>query len=123
MESGRKRPHSPQSQGAKAWLDGKCGLANKCAPVVSSVKSGTYADAQNVTLTSETSGAAIYYTDDGTIPSATGGTFYDDPIALADPSNTCIKAIATKIGVCQTATSWNYTLQSHRGWGFSPLPL
>jgi phi13 family phage major tail protein len=82
--------------GAKAWLDGKCGLANKCAPVVSSVKSGTYADAQNVTLTCETSGAAIYYTDDGTIPSATSGNLYENPIALADPSNTCIKAIATK---------------------------
>jgi len=82
--------------GAKAWLDGKCGLANKCAPVVSSVKSGTYSSAQNVVLTCATASAAIYYTDDGTIPSATNGTLYSDPIALADPSNTCIKAVATK---------------------------
>jgi len=82
--------------GAKAWLDGKCGLAKKCAPVVSSVASGTYSTAQDVALTCETDGAAIYYTDDGTIPSATNGTLYEAEIELAKPSNTCIKAVATK---------------------------
>jgi phi13 family phage major tail protein len=81
---------------AKAWLDGKCGLAAKCAPVVSSVASGAYADAQSVTLTCATDSAAIYYTTDGTIPSATNGTLYDAAIACADPSNTCIKAVATR---------------------------
>lgn len=81
---------------AKAWLEGKCGLAAKCAPVVSSVASGTYTDAQSVVLTCATDSAAIYYTDDGTIPSATNGDPYDAPIACADPSNTCIKAVATK---------------------------
>ncbi len=82
--------------GAKAWLDGKCGLAAKCAPVVSSVASGEYTDAQNVTLTCATDGATIYYTNDGTIPSATNGTTYSGAIACADPSNTCIKAVAIK---------------------------
>ena len=82
--------------GAKAWLDGKCGLAAKCAAVVSSVASGTYTDAQSVTLTCATDSAVIYYTDDGTIPSATNGDPYAAPIACADPSNTCIKAVATK---------------------------
>lgn len=82
--------------GAKAWLEGKCGLADKCAPVVSSVASGTYADAQSVTLTCATDSAVIYYTVDGTIPNATDGTLYSTAIACADPSNTCIKAVATK---------------------------
>lgn len=82
--------------GAKAWLEGKCGLAAKCAPVVSSVASGTYTDAQSVTLTCATDSAAIYYTTDGTIPSATNGTPYGTAIACADPSNQCIKAVATK---------------------------
>jgi phi13 family phage major tail protein len=82
--------------GAKAYLDGKCGLANKCAAVVSSVASGTYTTAQSVVLTCATSGAAIYYTTNGTIPSATNGTLYETAIACAEQSNTCIKAVATK---------------------------
>ncbi len=82
--------------GAKAWLDGKCGLAQKCAPVVSSVASGTYTNAQSVVLTCATESAAIYYTDDGTIPSADNGTLYETAIACAAESNTCIKAVATK---------------------------
>lgn len=82
--------------GAKAWLDGKCGLAKKCAPVVSSVASGTYEEAQSVTLTCATDGAVIKYTEDGTIPSATYGSTYSDPIVCAAGSNTCIKAVATK---------------------------
>jgi hypothetical protein len=49
-----------------------------------------------VTLTCATDSAAIHYTTDGTIPSATNGTLYDAAIACADPSNTCIKAVATK---------------------------
>lgn len=81
--------------GAKEWLDGKCGLADKCAPVVSSVKSGTYADAQSVTLTCATGGATIYYTTDGTIPSEENGMGYTTAISCANPSNTCIKAVAT----------------------------
>lgn len=89
---------SSTEAGAKAWLDGKCSLANKCAPVVSSVASGVYTTAQNVTLTCATTDAIIYYTDDGTIPSATNGTEYTVEIALAKPSNTCIKAVAVKAG-------------------------
>lgn len=81
---------------AKAWLEGKCGLANKVVTPVSSVASGSYTEAQSVTLTCATSGASIYYTTDGTIPSATNGTLYSTPIACADPSNTCIKAVAVK---------------------------
>lgn len=81
---------------ARAWLNGKCGLAAKCAAVTSSVASGTYTDAQSVTLSTATTGAAIYYTVDGTIPSTTNGTLYEAAIACEDPSNTCIKAVATK---------------------------
>jgi phi13 family phage major tail protein len=81
---------------AKAWLEGKCGLANKVATPASSVASGSYAEAQSVTLTCATSGASIYYTTDGTVPSATNGTLYSTQISCADPSNTCIKAVAVK---------------------------
>lgn len=87
----------------KAWLDGKCGLATTCALPVSSVATGTYSAAQSVTLTSATSGAAIYYTVDGTIPSATNGALYSTAIACAKPSNKCIKAVSTKDGNTNSA--------------------
>lgn len=87
----------------KAWLDGKCGLATTCALPVSSVVTGTYAAAQSVTLTCATAGASIYYTTDGTIPSATNGQAYSTPIACAKPSNKCIKAIAVKDGYTDSA--------------------
>ncbi len=83
---------------AKAWLDGKCGLASKVLPITSSVASGAYADAQSVALSCATDGASIYYTTNGTIPSATNGTLYSTAIACADPSNTCIKAVGVKAG-------------------------
>ena len=83
---------------AKSWLEGKANITAKCATPASSVASGSYTAAQSVTLTCATSGATIYYTDDGTIPSATNGTAYSAAIALASPSNTCIKAVAVKDG-------------------------
>jgi phi13 family phage major tail protein len=78
---------------AKAWLDGKAGLVAKAANVTSNVASGTYTDAQSVTLSTTEATGDIYYTTDGTIPSATNGTEYTTAIACADPSNTCIKAV------------------------------
>ena len=81
---------------AKLWLDGKTGLVNKVKEVRSSVASGTYTTTQNVELTTATDGATIYYTEDGTIPSATNGTEYTQEIELTSPENICIKAIAVK---------------------------
>lgn len=82
--------------GAKAWLDGKAGITAKVETPVSSVASGSYTVAKNVALTCATSGAAIYYTTDGTIPSATNGSLYSTAVSLAKPSNTCLKAVGTK---------------------------
>lgn len=78
---------------AEAYIKQCLGITAKSAPVTSGVASGTYSTAQSVELsTAETTGT-IYYTDDGTIPSATNGEEYATAIALAKPSNTCIKAI------------------------------
>ena len=52
---------------------------------------GTYAEAQNVTISCETSGATIYYTTDGTEPT-TASSVYSGPIAVSE--TTTIKAIA-----------------------------
>ena len=58
---------------------------------------GTYTSAQNVTIACATEGATIYYTTDGTEPSATNGTVYSEAIAVS--ATTTIKAIAVKDGM------------------------
>lgn len=83
---------------AEAYIKQKLNITAKAANVASSVASGTYDDAQSVTLSTTEAGGTIYYTDDGTIPSATNGTAYSTAISLASPSNTCIKAICIAAG-------------------------
>jgi RHS repeat-associated protein len=53
---------------------------------------GTYAAAQNVAITSATSGASIRYTTDGSTPTSTTGTLYSTPVTVS--ANTTINAIA-----------------------------
>jgi phi13 family phage major tail protein len=85
---------------AEAYLKQKLGIVAKSAPVTSSVASGTYNTAQNVTLSTTEAAGAIYYTDDGTIPSSdnSNSILYAAPIALEAPSNTCIKAVCEVAG-------------------------
>lgn len=64
---------------------------------------GTYASAQSVTIACATDGATIYYTTDGTEPSATNGTVYSDAIAVSE--TTTIKAIAIKSGMTNSAVA------------------
>jgi hypothetical protein len=61
---------------------------------------GTFADAQNVTIECATAGAAIYYTIDGSVPTA-ASPLYAAPVAVA--ATTTIKAIATKAGMDNSA--------------------
>ena len=65
--------------------------ASASVPVFSPA-SGSYASAQNVTITSATSGASIIYTTDGSTPTETHGTAYLGPIAVSNP--TIIRAVA-----------------------------
>ncbi|WP_238918819.1 chitobiase/beta-hexosaminidase C-terminal domain-containing protein [Clostridium sp. YIM B02555] len=60
-----------------------------------SVAAGTYSSAQTVTISSKTSGEAIYYTTDGSIPT-TLSTVYKSPITIS--KTTILKAIAIKSG-------------------------
>lgn len=57
---------------------------------------GSYDSAQSVTIASETDGAAIHYTTDGSTPTAESST-YSEAIAVAE--TTTIKAIAVKDGM------------------------
>ncbi|MCX8059389.1 MAG: chitobiase/beta-hexosaminidase C-terminal domain-containing protein, partial [Spirochaetes bacterium] len=70
---------------------------NQVAPPIISPNGGTYINSQTVTITTNTSGATIRYTTDGTIPSSSYGNIYSGPINLT--TNTTINAIAYKGGM------------------------
>jgi len=64
---------------------------NAAAPSVS-VKSGTYASEQTVTISDATPGATIYYTTNGTAPT-TGSTKYSGPFTVSKSET--VEAFAT----------------------------
>jgi hypothetical protein len=71
---------------------------------------GTYTSAQTVTISDTTSGASIYYTTDGSIPT-TSSTHYTAAIQVS--STEAVKAIATASGYSQSAVgSAAYTINS-----------
>ena len=57
---------------------------------------GSYPAAQDVTITTVTSGAAIRFTTDGSTPTATNGTMYASPVHISE--NTILKAAASRAG-------------------------
>lgn len=78
---------------------------------------GTYSSAQNVTITTATSGASIRYTTDGTNPTSTVGTLYSSPVNIG--ATATLKAIAYKSGMTNSSiTSATYTINS--GWPAKP---
>ena len=69
---------------------------------------GTYNEAQSVSINCSTSGAAIYYTLDGSAPT-TSSEQYTTPITIS--RTTTVKAIATKEGYNDSSVaSANYTI-------------
>ncbi|GGI45547.1 hypothetical protein GCM10008018_12710 [Paenibacillus marchantiophytorum] len=77
---------------------------------VPSVPAGRYEQTVNVTLTSTTQGADIYYTLDGTLPDESSLKFNGTPIALTESTN--ISAIALKDGVWSTARTYGYIIKT-----------
>ena len=63
---------------------------------------GTYTTVQNVTITDATSGAAVYYTTDGTTPTASS-TKYTGAITVG--STESLKALATATGFSSSAVA------------------
>jgi hypothetical protein len=61
---------------------------------------GTYTSAQNVTISTTTLGATIYYTTNGAAPT-TGSTVYGAPVAVS--ASTTLRAIAVAPGFLQSA--------------------
>ena len=72
---------------------------------------GTYANAQTVTITSATTGAAIRYTTDGSMPTETNGTLYSGRVSIG--ATTTLQAVAYEAGFADSAVaSGTYTLQA-----------
>jgi len=67
-----------------------------------SVAAGTYTSAQTVTMTDSTSGAAIYYTTDGSTPTA-NSTAYTAPVVVS--SSETLQAIAIVSGSTPSAVT------------------
>jgi len=69
---------------------------------------GTFTGTQSVEITCETTGADIYYTTDGSTPSASNGTLYENAITIS--ASTTIKAIAIKNGESSEIASATYEI-------------
>jgi hypothetical protein len=83
---------------------------------------GTYSSAQQVTISSTTSGATIYYTTDGSTPT-TSSNKYSAPITIG--STTTLNAMATATGMANSSTTGGvYTIQTATASrpSFSPAP-
>jgi sugar lactone lactonase YvrE len=71
---------------------------------------GTYSDDQSVTISCATSGATIYYTTDGSMPTASSAT-YKAPIAIGGNGTTeTLKAIAIENGVTTSISTAAYAI-------------
>lgn len=94
-----------------------------CATPTFSPAAGTYTSAQDVTISTTTDGATIYYTTDGTDPT-TSSSSYSSAIPVS--TTTTIKAIAVKEGMENSdVASATYTIVSlaHAGTEEDPYTV
>ncbi|MCB1159642.1 MAG: Ig-like domain-containing protein, partial [Leptospiraceae bacterium] len=69
-----------------------------------SPNAGHYSTAQNITISTATTGASIYYTTDGTTPTASS-TLYTTPIHIWSLAGKTVNAIAKKSGMTDSAVA------------------
>lgn len=82
----------------------------QAADPAASVDTGTYNQAQSVTLTTMPPDASIYYSLDGTTPSAAAGTLYSAAVPI-DRTRT-LKAVAVRTGWPDSGVvTWTYTMK------------
>lgn len=71
--------------------------SSSCKTPTFSPAAGKYTSAQDVTISTTTDGATIYYTTDGTNPTTSSSSVYSTPISVS--ATTTIKAMAAKEGM------------------------
>jgi N-acetylneuraminic acid mutarotase len=86
-----------------------------------SVPSGTYANVQTVTISDNSTGAVIYYTTDGTTPTASS-TLYSGPITVSSTETINASAIFTGYAA-STVASATYTIPPNFSVAISPNPV
>ena len=97
-------------QGVEAYMQYEYGIGHICNAPTFTPTAGSYGSAQNVTISTNTGGATINYTTDGTTPSSTVGTVYSSAVAIS--ANTTLQAIAYETGYTNSSVaSAVYTLQ------------
>lgn len=88
----------------------------QCATPTFSVPGGSYNDVQSIYLETTTVGATIYYTTNGTEPTASSTRYTGSPIVLDAAGTTTIKAIAIKDGLGNSEVgNATYTLTKPSG--------
>jgi N-acetylneuraminic acid mutarotase len=96
------------ANGAGGFLNDLWEYGAATAEPTLSVPAGTYTASQDVSISDTTSGASIYYTTDGTTPTA-GSTLYSGPVTVS--SSETLQAIATASGYSVSAVaSATYTI-------------
>lgn len=86
--------------------------SNSVQPPVFTPAGGVYDVPVDVTISCATTGASIYYTTDGTEPSATNGTLYNGEEFLVSETTT-YKAVAVKNGNTSSVVTAEYTITPH----------
>lgn len=98
-------------------VDYTVGTVTSASKPIITPNGGEVAAGTEVTITSGTEGASIYYTLDGTDPSAENGTLYSAPVAI---NETCtLKAIATAEGLdASEIASADFTVIEPTSFGY-----
>jgi len=112
----------------QAWAGGGATSPPAAATPVISLASGTYAGSQTLTISDGTSGATIYYTTNGTYPTAYSN-IYSGPITVS--TSEIVVAAATAPGyatsgyaigryyIASSSSRFIYTIGGSYTWGYS----
>ena len=97
------------------------GSTPTCATPKFSPDGGVYTSTQNVTISTETDGATIYYTTDGSTPT-NESTVYGSPISVSTTAT--LKAIAVKDGSYDSSVATaSYLVLGHAGTESDPYTV